>query len=340
MIVRPIRETDWPAISRFARVSGCSVINLPNDSQALKARMARSFVSFAADVDTPGEQGYIFVLEVEGEVVGTSALIASAGLDEAFYNYRREILVHASPSLKVHNKIHVLSMSHELTGYTQLCGFYIDPAWANTHAAALLSRARLLFIASFQQRFAAHLLAEMFGVVDEQQQSPFWDAVGRKFFHVDFAAAEHLFSTHERTFLAELMPAYPIYVPLLPAAAQAAIGAVPPAAQLPYRLLCAEGFETSHYLDIFDGGAVLTAKTHEVHTVAHSRVARVEVGIVAPHSPVPYLIATQKTGEFRVTHALAWLDEQDVLWLTPEVAEMLRIEMGDVVRVVAAEEGG
>ena len=53
--------------------------------------------------------------------------------------------------------------------------------------------------------------------VTSEIRSPFWDAIGRNFFDLNYAAAERLCGLKSRTFLAELMPHYPIYVPLLPA---------------------------------------------------------------------------------------------------------------------------
>ena len=37
-------------------------------------------------------------------------IVASAGFSEPFYSFRNETFVHASRSLSIHNKIHVLSL--------------------------------------------------------------------------------------------------------------------------------------------------------------------------------------------------------------------------------------
>lgn len=54
------------------------------------------------------------------------------------------------------------------------------------------------------------------------------------------------------------MPHYPIYVPLLPDAAQESMGQVHPRAQITFDILMREGFETDNYIDIFDGGPTCT----------------------------------------------------------------------------------
>jgi arginine/ornithine N-succinyltransferase beta subunit len=74
--------------------------------------------------------------------------------------------VHASRTLKVNNRVHVLNICHDLTGMVQLCGFYADTV-LEPLAAELLSRARLLFIASARQRFGRRIIAEMQGIHDD-----------------------------------------------------------------------------------------------------------------------------------------------------------------------------
>ena len=81
-------------------------------------------------------------------------------------------------------------------------------------------------MAQHPERFANKVIAEMRGVADEQGRSPFWEALGRHFFTVDFAQADHLTGVGDKSVVAELMPKYPVYVDLLPAEARAVIGQV------------------------------------------------------------------------------------------------------------------
>ena len=67
------------------------------------------------------------------------------------------------------------------------------------------------------------MVSEIRGVLDKRGQSPFWDALGRHFFGIDFAEADRL-SIVNKKFIADLMPDHPIYIPLLPPEAQAVIG--------------------------------------------------------------------------------------------------------------------
>jgi hypothetical protein len=56
------------------------------------------------------------------------------------------------------------------------------------------------------------------------------------------------------------MPAYPLYVPLLPEAAQRVLGEPNESALLAYDIHLEEGFEPDRFVDIFDAGPVLTAQ--------------------------------------------------------------------------------
>ena len=68
-----------------------------------------------------------------GDLVGCSGIIAASGFRAPFYTFRNEMFVHASRELGLHNRIHVLSLCHDLTGHSLLAGFHLadtqsDPA--------------------------------------------------------------------------------------------------------------------------------------------------------------------------------------------------------------------
>lgn len=336
MIVRPVRIADLPAIERMAVDSGIGVTSLPNNREKLFEKIQLSLSSFEHEaVAGTGREYYMLVLERDGEVVGTASISAAAGQDEPFYSYRSETIVHASRSLGVNNRIHTLSMCHDLTGMVQLCGFFCAPGEPEL-AAELISRSRLLFIAAHRERFGRRIIAEMQGLHDDAGHAPFWDAIGRRFFNMDFPAVEQAFSQHSKTFIAELMPAYPVYVPLLPDDAQHAIGQIHPNFERPCRILTDEGFEADNYIDIFDGGAVLTAEIDQLHSVAHSRSLRVESAASLPASACEALIASEG-GAFVASMARVAVDG-DVAYVNPDTARALGLSSGSRARVVFASE--
>lgn len=336
LVMRPAQMADLAEVQRLAADSPVGVTSLPDDAERLRDKIAASEASFAAEVSFNGEESYFFVLEdsESGRLVGCSGIVASAGYSEPFYSFRNETFVHNSRELKIHNKIHVLSLCHDLTGNSLLTSFYVERPLVGSACSELNSRGRLLFVANHPERFADAVVVEIVGHSDEAGDSPFWDAVGRNFFDMNYAAAERLCGLKSRTFLAELMPHYPIYVPLLPDAAQEAMGQVHPRAQITFDILMREGFETDHYIDIFDGGPTLHARTSGIRSIAQSRVVPVRLGEPGQGGR-PYLVSNGQLQDFRAIVAeLDWVPGKPVT-LSLEAAEALGVGEGASVRLVA-----
>jgi arginine N-succinyltransferase len=320
-VLRAATADDLPHFERFAAASAIGVTTLPADRERLADRLARSAQAFASGDASSGEEIYLFVLEDRGRVVGTSGIAASAGFHDRFYTYRNEMVVHASAALNASNRIHTLHLCHDLTGYTLLTSFYIEPAYAGTAAPQLLSRARLLFIAEFGDRFSDRIAAESPGLADDSGRCPFWDAVGRRFFEMDYPQVEQITGGRSKAFIAELMPQSPIYVPLLPEEAQWAIGQLHPEAELPFSILQDEGFDSETYVDIFDGGPIVDARVTMLKTVAASRGAAASERLPGPGW---FLAATTRRNAFRATLCQA-LDGGTAARLQARDGEMLRV---------------
>ncbi len=339
-ILRPATALDLPAIEAMAAgavgaVGAVGVGALPTDRESLREKIECSQRSFAREAVTNGDEDYFFVLENAKTLAlaGTSGILANAGLRDPFYSYRNEIIIHASQELQVRNKIHALNLCHDLTGSSLLTSFTVAANLHDTIWPQLLSRARLLFIAAHPTRFANRLAAENPGWCDDSGHAPFWDAVGRRFFGMDYRAAEQLSGGRSRTFIAELMPQYPIYVPLLPAAAKQAIGKVHAGALLPHAIQIDEGFEEGTYIDIFHGGSTTTARTSSLRSVRESRSLRVRL-LGAHGAKSSYLIANANTEAFRATITDA-REEDGELLLSQSAADAINVSLGDWVRAVA-----
>jgi arginine N-succinyltransferase len=200
--------------------------------------------------------------------------------------------------------------------------------------AALLSRARLLYAVLAPHRFGDRFFVPLAGVTDSDGQSPFWDALGRKFFKMDFLDAERVIGgARNRTMIVELMPHYPVYVPLLPGDAQAAMGQIHPSGQLAFNLLTEEGFEADEYVDIFDGGPILAA---------HKNVAALVLRLAAPPRRdrrsegdtgilVTYAVATNAERFRAITVACPPCDTSDAVCLPLAAQEALGVAPGDSV---------
>jgi arginine N-succinyltransferase len=362
IVLRPCRLADLSAVEAIAAASAVGITSLPPDHDRLREKIANSMHSLAAEVDVCGEESYFFVLEniTTGEVIGTSGIVASAGFHDRFYSYRNEIIVHASQQLGVSNKIHSLHLCHDLTGLALLSSFFIKPEHQDGALPQLLSRARLLFMAEHANRFPDRIAAESPGVCDDEGNSPFWNAVGKRFFNMGYPQAEQLSGGRSKTFIAELMPQYPIYVPLLPADAKLAIGQLHPVGELPFSILMDEGFEADTYIDIFDGGPTVDARisglrsvmnnikkraiagdtsvTSKLH-VATQAAARVPslgtpVGQQALENAQLCIVANTETEGFRATLANVAAGLGDTVVLSEEMMAALEIVNGDDVRIV------
>ena len=338
LVMRPSQLSDLAEVQRLAAISPVGVTSLPDSADRLREKILASEASFAAEVAFNGEETYFFVLEdtARGGLVGCSGLVASAGYTEPFYSFRNKTFEHVSRELNIHNKTHALSLRHDLTGNSLLDSFFVEADKAPPPADELISRGRLLFVADHPERFADSVAVDILGISDAQGDSPFWDGVGRHFFGMSYAEAAHLSGVKSRSFLAELMPHYPIYVPLLSDEAQEAMGEVNPDAQASFDILTREGFETEHYIDIFDGGPTLHARTSAIRSIVHSQQLEVQLSD-APlaQGGRTWLVANGLLQDFRAL--LVELDWEPgmSLYLDRTTAEALGVGEGASVRLVA-----
>jgi len=336
-VVRPVEVADIAALTQLAGVSMPGVHTVPKTRERIERSVERSIASFAAQVTMPNEEFYLFVLAStkSDEIVGTAAIYATAGSNGTYFAFRNDVVPQVSRELNISHSVHALSLCSELTAYSQLSSFYVrdlPPAGAE---AALLSRARLLFAAIAPQRFSDRFFVALAGVLDQRGESPFWNALGRKFFQMDFLDAERAIEgARNRTMIVELMPHYPVYVPLLPGEAQAAMGQVHPAGEPIFRLLSDEGFEPDEYIDIFDGGPILLAHKHALNSIANSTLHRVELH-AAGRFDVPlhqYVISSAGERNFRaITCALPELEDGDSVPLSFDAISSLGVAAGEQV---------
>jgi len=338
-VVRPVETSDIPALEALATVSTPGVHTLPRTRKTIERAVERSIASFAAQPDMPSEESYFFVLESADKksIVGTAAISATAGSSGTFFAFRNDVLSQVSRDLNISHNVHALSLCSDLTSYSQLSSFYMHGRRHAGTEAALLSRTRLLFAAVAPQRFSDKMFASMSGITDINGHSPFWEALGRKFFQMDFLEAERMIEgARNRTLIVELMPHYPVYVPLLPGDAQAAMGQVHAEGELPFHILSDEGFEPDEYIDIFDGGPILQAHKNALRSFSHSMTRNVAACPLKDDAPKEmYLVATAREEKFRsmVTHC-AVPDLSDHIVLNPEVIRGLDVTAGDSVLCV------
>lgn len=338
-LVRPGRASDLAALVALAAASEPPLTNLPAHETKLAERLADSEAALSESVAAPNGQLYVFVLEYEGTVVGTASIRARAGAREAYYTWRRETLIHASQQLDVRREVSILSLSHELSEASLLCAFSLAAEHRATVGERLLRRARLLFVAQHPERFMPWLAVAMPGHLEADGRSPFWESVGRHFFVKDFADINEMAGIHSKSFIAEVMPPFPLYEPLLTATGRAAIGAIHARHGQAAADLRTEGFTDSRHIDLFDGGLLLECPFERLGSVRHNRWHPVAIDNGSPpRTRELALLANQETDGYRCIAAPHAVSTTGQLRLRAADAEALALTTGRAVLAVPLPE--
>ena len=277
LIVRRVNESDLDALFELILKSEYGLTTLKISKDALAARIEKSIFAFQQKNAKPDGLPYVFVMEdlSKGEIVGTCSIYSKVGGFEPFYNFQIKQSRHASDELDVEKNIDVLHLEAVHDGPTEVGSLFLSPDyWGGGHGR-LLSLSRFLFMAEFAERFESEVIAEMRGVVDEQGKSPLWSALGSYFFQIDFPKAETM-SSKSKKFIADLMPKHPIYIPLLPEAAQSVIGQVHNNTRPALSVLQKEGFEFRKIVDIFDGGPTVHCDLKQIRSIRESQAGTVK----------------------------------------------------------------
>lgn len=346
MYIRPVQREDLDGLCTLAKNSGIGVTSLPDNRQKMQTKLEAALASFAGEVPE-AERIYLFALmdETTDTMAGICALEASIGHDDVWYNYHVGKSVHASREIGVHKVTKTLYLSNDLTGSSEIATLFLMPDYRKDQNGQLLSRSRYLFLAEFPELFGDTIIAEMRGVSDEKGRSPFWDSLGRHFFQMEFSDADYLTGLGNKVFIAELMPKFPIYVPMLSPEAQAVIGKVHPQTEPALAMLKSEGFDFNGYVDIFDGGPSVSVKVKDIRAVRDSEVYTVDINdsVAQPDLADKHglmLVSNRQLTNYRVALVNRQALEGDTLRLTPKQAEILQLQPGETARAVSLRPQG
>jgi len=268
-LIRPATLADLQPMYEMAKLTGGGFTNLPPDKGALRAKLERTVAAFS-DPDSK-EEDRLFVLMLEnvttGEIRGTCQIFTQVGLRWPFYSYRLGTISTRSEELGRTFRAETLNLVSDLEGSSEVGGLFLHPHERAGGLGLLLARSRYLFIRAHRAHFADRILAELRGVIDDAGGSPFWDGVAGKFFGMNFQEADQFNALHGNQFIADLMPKHPVYVAMLPETARSVIGLQHPTGRAAMRMLENEGFAYENYVDIFDGGPTMTARTDQVRSI-------------------------------------------------------------------------
>jgi len=333
-VIRAIAPGDLQAIYEMAKLTGGGFTNLPPDRAALQRRLERAAAAFAREEDTIGDDLFLLALEntETGVVRGTGQIFSQVGQNWPFYSYRLNTFSQHSRELNRTMRAEMLSLTTDLEGCSEVGGLFLHPGERAGGLGLLLARSRYLFIAMHRPRFCERILAELRGIIDERGGSPFWDAIGGKFFGMSFQEADQFNAVHGNQFIADLMPKHPVYTAMLDQNAKTVIGLPHPSGRAAMRMLQNEGFSYDNYVDIFDGGPTLTARTDAVASIAAA------IGLPATDVQLgtgeQALIAAGRLDSFRCCYGARSIGEEGIA-IDARAAEVLRVSEGDIVWSVA-----
>jgi len=328
--IRAATLKDLQPLYEMAKLTGGGFTNLPPDRKALTAKLTRSSEAFTRnDLDNPDE---LFVIVLENaatkEVRGTAQMFTRVGQAWPFYSYRLATLTQHSKELGRTFRAEMLNLVTDLEGSSEVGGLFLHPSERAGGLGLLLARSRYLFIAMHRARFGDRILAELRGIIDERGGSPFWDGVAGRFFGMSFQEADYFNAINGNQFIADLMPKHPVYIAMLPETARSAIGLPHPSGRAAMRMLEAEGFAYEGYVDIFDGGPTMTARTDKVKSIEQAVVA--QLGDIGLDGGDRALVATGELTTFRCAFGRV-LSTAAGVSLDAEAAEVLQVGPGDTI---------
>ncbi len=334
MLIRPVAYEDLDQLYALSAQARAGLTTLPHDRGVLDQTIQESMKSFEAVPQKPGGEGYLFVIEdlAKNKLAGTTAIFSKVGGFEPFYTYKIHTVTKKSKLLNVKKQIRYLKLVIDHNGPSEIGTLFLSPEYRGEGNGKLLSLSRFIFMAQYQQCFENEVIAEMRGVIDENDRSPFWEALGRHFFEVEFKKAD-LMVMRDKSFIAELMPKHPIYISLLPKEAQDVIAKAHEDTLGALHVLEQEGFAFKREIDIFEAGPLVRAKIEEIRTVKESQEAVViEIKDASPGFHPDAIIANVNSfQEFRAVVG-GINDSPEGVQLTSDVAGVLNVKKGDKIR--------
>jgi len=334
VVVRPVALADLDALVELASLAGVGLTTLPKDRDLLTKRINKSVESLRRFADRPSGEAYLFVMEdlVAKKVVGACGIVSKVGGFQPFYAYHIESSLFESKVINVRKEVPILKLGEEHDGPCEIGSLFLHPDWRHDRNGKLLQLVRFLFIAEHPEMFESTVISEIRGVLDERGQSPFWNALGKHFFGIDFAEADRL-SIVNKKFIADLMPDHPIYIPLLPPDAQAVIGKPHKESERAVKNLEGEGFRFGNMVDIFDAGPVMVAQRDDIRTVKQSRRAKISAVVDHEIAGPTFMLGTASEN-FRACKGNVEQRDATSIRITAETAAALQVHVGDSLRIV------
>lgn len=336
-IIRRVRANDLDNIERLAMSYSIGVTSLPKNRHKLEEKLLLALASFDKFVEAPNHELYLFLLEdtSTGEVGGICGIMARIGTLEPTYFFRiQTIRQNKGIELPAVQILHPVSFQF---GPSEICSLFVMKQFRHGGLGKLLSLSRFLFMASHPHRFDEFTIAEMRGVINDDNTSPFWDGIGRRFVDMTFQGAmalkdKGLFHYYD------VIPDFPIYLSMLSKKTKACIGKVHIRTKPAFKMLLQQGFQRTSDIDIFDGGPKIEAKTSEIKTYKNSKVAIIGKLEHIVDDTQNAIISTIGM-DFRACYANIKKMPNGKIIIPIEIASSMQIDVGSTVRYITVGKG-
>jgi arginine N-succinyltransferase len=258
-----------------------SFINLPNDRKLILEKIESSYQCFKSPDKDLSKNWYIFVLVNANteKVIGVSMIHAQHGTEEEPHFYLSVDHEHKYSSTINTGFTHgTLKLGLETDGPSEIGGLVLHPDYRKNDfkLGKQISFVRFLYISMFSKRFKKHIHSELMPPLDENGNSPLWEAIGRRFMNMDYQEADVL-SRNNKEFILSLFPSENIYMTLLPLEAREAIGQVGNDTLPVKKMLESIGFEYTNEVDPFDGGPHYQASQERIKPILESTEYEIEL---------------------------------------------------------------
>lgn len=280
------------------------------------------------------EDSDLFVFTIEdpesGGVIGTSQVRAhQGGPGNPNWSMRVSERKFHSDSLGFGTTHTVARLWGDESGPSEVGGLILQPSHRGhrLRPGRLLSYVRFHFIGLHPKVFAERVLAEMMAPVSPEGDNIFWDHIGRKFIPVKYSEADR-FCQHNRKFISDLLPKDDIFLTLLPLEVLNTVGVVSNETIPARRMLEQLGFAYRGFIDPFDGGPHLDARTDDIALVRDTRNVTLGPPIApdkCPGSGIASILSPE--GDFLAVETPC-VESEGVVRLTERALELLRAEPG------------
>lgn len=317
-LVRRVFEKDFAELKSLVLETELGFVNLPKEEKALRIMFDNALASFESKSSHPF---YFFVLVNNDKLIGTAGIYA-AKPDTEFYHLAKVPLPPLFPETPPY--VSIISRVHYSQGISEIGALFLTPKERKEGLGKLLSLSRFHFMASDLSRFTKNVYAELRGFITEEGVCPFWEAIGRHFFPVDY---EILMGhrEHNAHIADDLMPKHPIYLELL--AIDPHLGDTHQKTKPALEMLLKQGFQETGDFDLYDGGPRVLAEVAKIKTVRESYRLKIE-SIENSLTTAPVIVSNDRLNFHacygRIDRASGAIDKESAL--------LLEVEVGDTVR--------